>query len=134
MDGTPKREGERRKDIPPACECGLPIPRDSADACMNCYTPFPDGMNGRDYLDSLAEIAERLGCDQSLISLDVKNSEIGNIHKSLGAHWDGEIVCTPCATKRRDEFLTAEEIAKVEDLAQGKPDAVKNLAKQGVAS
>jgi hypothetical protein len=42
--------------------------------------------------------------------------------------WDGVIVCTPCATKRRDEVLTADEIAKAEDPAQGKPDAVKNLA------
>jgi hypothetical protein len=42
--------------------------------------------------------------------------------------WDGEIVCTPCATKRRNELLTADEITKAEDLAQGKPDAIKNLA------
>ena len=44
--------------------------------------------------------------------------------------WDGVIVCTPCATKRRDEFLTADEIAKAEDLAQGKPDAIEKLARE----
>lgn len=59
LDGTPKRGGEEKKDSAAACnKCGLTIPRDTADGCMNCSTPFPDGMTGRDYLDSLAETSE----------------------------------------------------------------------------
>jgi len=46
--------------------------------------------------------------------------------------WDGVIVCTPCARKRRDEALTAEQIAKAEALAQRKPDAIAKLADMGV--
>ena len=34
------------------------------------------------------EIAERLGVERSSVSLDVKNSEIGKIHASLGKHWN----------------------------------------------
>lgn len=58
LDGTPKREGKEKKDSAAVkCKCGLEIPRDTADGCMNCSRPFPGGMNGRDYLDSLAEAA-----------------------------------------------------------------------------
>ena len=58
LDGTPKREGEGKKDIAAAvCKCGFTIPRTTAYGCMNCSRPFPDGMNGREYLDSLAGAA-----------------------------------------------------------------------------
>jgi hypothetical protein len=58
LDGSPERGGEGKKDIAAAkCKCGLPIPRTTAYGCMNCSRPFPDGMNGREYLDSLAGAA-----------------------------------------------------------------------------
>ena len=57
-DGSPERGGGGRKDsVAAACKCGLEIPRTTAYGCMNCSTPFPDDMTGRDYLDSLAEAA-----------------------------------------------------------------------------